>query len=836
MDGQSHDDNGDEMDISRQTLLACQKCFEELYLICEECEIEMTHRDPVVMSNCRDFMHRYAALFMSRVTLELSWYLGKDKLTSGDMSSDVFMIESIKFTHSIDSIKHFQFLPRTLFIGLRENLQTYDQLLKLLSRLLLERNDAWFGELNELQPRQRGHKLREFFKIVNFQVDKIHSSFYLSDKDDVDTKRKLLTSTISTMIFSLANYVQGLDFTNYGEEALLEHILACQEIVKFCFGLRVYPYNGKINEKSPMSNFGVDPHKLTKQWIIALRDHELEVVSTTFLNSANTAAASAVKNTFQTFADILNMFFYEKPGMGWIGGKVCELYLDRATTWMVAFCERASATPCEFHRIAIRETIRMVVFSYIHGLCERYKNDKKFMLSEEGSEQLASDLQAISSWVDTQNVKLIPPTIVNKSEYKGCNDLTMMVRNIRMFSTSDVSSLLFCLSEAIQHFGTSSALHVYDLARLCLKIRSDVSNNERKHVLGLFSTYVEQLLKYFFLCAPLSKSHPRLSGPELLQDLFPRVGVYHCSGKKWSLEKLHESETDARLDIANLVTDACNISRIRRAGVTSEQKDSLSHRKQSSFSNKRKSCGVDGIGALRAETALDPNDDTSSSELWQLLDPSYVEPETTTQSSIEEGNGFNDFDSDYDDEYHEDPNFKGSGEENGESDYELTDERPFVDLHGCTFEELHHSLRPKVYAKKSFVPILFVNGAQTPRKSMASIRSASSQNIFKGSRDTYEDDEDDEDVCSPIPNLIAHNSDDTNCKSADHAIINNNNNSTVIDDNTSAEPTTSANNINSIESVRERSDSDGSTMTTSSAAPPKPPKPRRYSHHVESNA
>jgi hypothetical protein len=878
-DSDTVDNNGDATDASRQTLLACQKCFEEFSLICEECDLEMSHRDPVVMSNCRDFMHRYASLFMSRITLELSWYLGKDKLSNSDDVSDVFVIESIKFTHSIDSIKHYQFLPRSLFIGLRENLQTYDQLSKFLSNLLLDRNEAWFKELDELQPRQRGYKLREFYKIVNFQVDKIHTSFYLSDKDDVDTKSKLIMSTINTMVFSLAKYVKCLDFSNYGEEALLEHILACQEIVKFCYGLKVYPYSGKINSQSATENFGVDPTKFTKQWVIALRDHELEVLSTTFLTSADTAAASAVKNTFQTFEDIRKMFFYEKAGMGWIGGKVCELYLGRVTTWMVAFCQRASATPCEFHRIAIRETIRMVVYSYIKGLCDRYKNDKKFILSENGSQQLASDLHSIMTWVDTQNVKLIPPTIKNKSEYKGCNDLTMLLRNIRMFVTSDESSLLFCLSEAIQHFGTASSLHIYDLARLCLKIRDDMSNSTRKYVLGLFSTYVEQLqrasLEEF---GPLSKSHPRLSGPALLSDLFPRVGSLHCSGKKWSLEKLLESETDARLDIANLVTDACNISRIRRAGVTKEAKDAI--RKQSSFRNKRQSCGVDEMASLRTGllAAVDPDDDTSSSELWQLLDPSYVETSAETSDTIGVGDkhGYADFN---DDEVQDDSGCHARADQEGGSDkddYELADERPFVDLHGCTFEELHHTLRPKVYTKTTFAPVCFVNNALTARRSssgvMASPRSSSLMRsslslgdlgdvIYNDdSDDDYVGDDDDDDVdddeagegdddnmiltqsdrksgenVSGVNRIVEENiiaeTSTTAAATCDNSTAGLATNTTTHDDSRSRSRTSESER----DSERER-ESLSSENTAASVVPPKkPPKPRRYSH-VEGDA
>ena len=699
-----NDNKDNQMDSSRVTLLACLKCVEELAIICEDCEIEMSKRDPIVMSNCRDFMHRYATSLMSRITLELAGYLGQEAL-SRSVVNDMFIVESMKFTHTVDEIKHFQFLPRIFFQGLRENLKTSDQLFKFWTRLLLERNECWFTELNELQPRQRGRKLREFFKIVGFQVDKIHSCFYIRSPSDVDRKRHLITNTISTMIFNLAEYVGRLDFSHYGEEALLEHILACQEVVKFCFGLRVYPYHGKVQSDIMIEKYGFDPQRLKKQWVIALRDHELEEVSTTLLNSANLAAENAVSNTFQTFEDIRKMLFYEKKGTGWLAGRVCEVYLERVTTWMNGFCERASKNPCEFHRITIRETIRMVVYSYVKGLCDRYKYDKKFMLSEGGCRQLASDLQAISSWIDAQNVNLIPTSIKNKSVYKGCNDLTMLLRNIRMFSTSDVSSLLFCFSEAMQHFGTGSALQLYDLARLCLKIRSDVSNSDRKRVLSLYSVYVEQLQNYFFMFGPLSKSHPRLSGPELLKDLFPNVGTYHCSGKKWSLEKLSESEADARLEIADLVTDTCNVSRIRRAGVTNQATDTIATRKQSSFRTKRQSSGVDEralIESFPSQESIDPNDDTNTSELWKLLDPSYVmTQDNSTIADSDVGDNSCDFGDD---------NSIGcfDSEDNSDDYYNLPDDRPFVDLHGCTFEELHATLRPKIYSENEFDPVNFV--------------------------------------------------------------------------------------------------------------------------------
>mmetsp|Transcript_17609 Transcript_17609/g.29507 ORF Transcript_17609/g.29507 Transcript_17609/m.29507 type:complete len:876 (-) Transcript_17609:106-2733(-) len=856
---------GEEMDASRRTLLACQKCFEEFSIVCEECELEMSLRDPVVMSNCRDFMHRYSSVFMSRVTLELSWNLGKDKASSNFSLSDVFIIESIKFFHSIDSLKHFQFLPRSLFIGLRENLQTYDQLCKYLSHLLVDRNIVWFNELNELQPRQRGYKLREFYKIVNFQVEKIHKCFYLSDKNDVATKTDLITNTIHTMVFSLAKYVKCLDFANYGEEALLEHILACQEIVKFCFGLKVYPYHGKINNKSATENFGVNVDALLQQWVIALQDSELEGLSTTFLTSADTAAASAVKNTFHTFEDIRVMFFYEKPGMGWLGGKVCQLYLDRVTTWMVAFCDRASATPCEFHRITIRETIRMVVYSYVKGLCDRYKNDKKFMLSEEGSQQLAADLQTVMSWVDEQNVKLIPPTVKNKSEYKGCNDLTMLLRNIRMFVTSDESSLLFCLSEAIQHFGTASSLHLYDLARLCLKIRDDVSNSTRKHVLGLFSTYVDQLQRASLEeYGPLSKSHPRLSGPELLADLFPRVGVYHCSGKKWSLEKLHDSETTARLEIAAMVTDACNISRIRHAGMTKESKEVL-RKQRSTFRKKRRSCGVDDLASVGSSDAPDASDDTCSSELWQLLDPSYVEIDSSSSVTPSEvGMGDEEYDrgvfesaldmfsSDDDDDDYQDGIEK--------EDYELAVERPFVDLHGCTFEELHQTLRPKVFADVVIPPIHFVNSFSVCRVSST----PKSSIIVKGAWCPTDEDYDEEEsarrlqqagsLSLPIMEPLTIRKSLSVVSDVYLEGLNDSAGNTTSDTITTDNDTTDVNNLplgkDSImtdsdhlrpEETLQQTPSDDSSSASEqlersrsgSVAPKKPPKPRRYSR-VES--
>ena len=639
-------------------------------------------------------MQRYCDYFRSRITLELSSFLGISKNVS-DLTQlgEEVLVECIRLLHTIDSLKNYKFLPRSLFSGLRENLVGADQLTKAFLKLLSDRNDSWYSELYELQPRQRGNKLAEYYKIVDYQIQKIHDTYSIADQYDVKSKEILLLSAIDTLAMSIARHVSRTSFTDYGEEALLSHILACQECVRYFSSLRIYPYYGPLS-KAAADTFLEDAMSATDKWVMALSRVCIEQVGGIFLRSAHDAATAAVQNISHTTTDIVDMLFVETGG--WIGGKVVRAYLDRVSGWMEAFCQRGAPKPCEFHRIIRREAIRMVLVTYLKHLIDKYRLNKRFKLSADGEMQVASDLQILGRWVEQNNEKLIPAYVCDRGSYTGSNDVTMLIRTARLFMTSDESNILLCFVESIQHFGLACAPHLYDLARLALKIRSDLPKKVRLNTLASFGCYITKLsaatIEGF---GPLSHPHPRISGPSILQELFPNVGVTHCTGKKWSYEKLYDPDGTHNLELSTLVTDACNVARIRR-GAYRDQGAVISHHDMSA-----REVGHQ-ISELSSETS--ENRDT-----WQLLDPDHLRMERgpldaerpTLEALTEERDqlvmAISLLDA---------AEFSGL---NPAGKYSADANKPFVDLYGCSFEELHCSLRPHMYNEDTFrTPLLMV--------------------------------------------------------------------------------------------------------------------------------
>ena len=653
-------------------------------------------------------MHRYAVGFMSRITLELSTYLGHSCLEEVVNLGDDFLIECLRFVYTIDSIKHYQFLPRSMFQNLRENLLSFDDISDAFGSLLLDRNEAIFEELNELQPRQRGKKLSEYYKIVAFQVDTMNASFYIEELSVVEKNDKIafIVKAVETMIHSLLNYVRENDFYNYGEEGLIEHILACQVNIKKLGGLRVYPY-ARYNDDGLLVDTTV-----CRKWYVAISNDVMEELGMVFTTSADKALEKAVKNLSRSCDELVSMFLIEKQDVGWIGGKLIKAYLNRVSTWLNDFCLRGSASPCEFHRISTREVIRLIVVTYMKKTIDTYFNDKKFKLSEEGVLQVASDLQQIISWVDNRHAALTPPG-VNTSDFTGLNDVSMLLRSTRMLLMSDEDNLLLCFSESIQHFGHKSIIHMYDLSRLILKVREDMSLKQRKHMLAVFSYYVEQFTSTTTeVFEPLGKPHPRLSGPAILSELFPLAGEIHCTGTKWHYEQLPKSYTKVKFDIMTLVTDAMSLCRERRrvvgmdnlSEVTSKRKNFIRGREvmgqDFEVGNSKKShtplnsgnfptipedseVNVESIVVKVDESNTIRTDDKKKddTEEWLLLRESFVHPNSNcslnTRFSELLGDG-------------------GGG-------------RPFIDLYGIDFEELHVELRPPVYHNTYIPPVQFIS-------------------------------------------------------------------------------------------------------------------------------
>ena len=654
-------------------------------------------------------MHRFSVGFMSRITLELSTYLGRECLQEIITLGDMFLVECLRFVYNIDAIKYFQFLPRSMFQSLRDNLLSFADISEAFIELLLDRNEAIFEELNELQPRQRGKKLGEYYQIVAFQIDAINSSFYVDEASVVERNDKIefIRSAVHTMVQSLAEYIELNEFVNYGEEGLIEHILACQNNIKRLSALRVYPH-AKYDGDGVM----IDDTE-SKRWYLVVSNEVLEEIGTKLSGSADRALEKAISNLKSSCFDMEQLFLMEKGDSGWLGGELCKAYLTRVSTWLNEFCLRGSATPCEFHRISTREVIRMIVITYMKKIIDTYFNDKKFKLSEDGVQQVASDLQHVISWVDDKHSSLIPPG-VNKSDFTGLNDVSMLLRNTRMLLMSDEDNLLLCFSESIQHFGHKSIIHLYDLSRLILKVREDMSLKQRKHMLAVFSYYVEQFQTTSTeIFEPLGNPHPRLAGSAILAELFPLAGEIHCTGTKWHYEQLARNQARLKFEIMTLVTDAVSLCRERRREIGMENLSETDD-KRKSFTRGRKIMGFTGDGGMamdrnskRVSTILEEDnttEDISTNETFEGHISNNLKEDEGENEDKDESEGWMLLRESH---VHE-PSNRSMSMRFSEVDVE-SDERPLIDLYGIDFEDLHKELCPIIYRNMIIPPVQFIS-------------------------------------------------------------------------------------------------------------------------------
>lgn len=119
------------------------------------------------------------------------------------------------------------------------------------------------------------------------------------------------------------------------------------------------------------------------------------------------------------------------------------------------------------------ETCRLMILVYVSNIINCYKSNKQIKVSTEGIEHIISDLQTIHSWA----IEHIPPSMIQVE----ATFLLMLIQFL--FSTHE--NLINCFSDSVQMFGLQYSLHVYDILRLMLKYRMDLSSTTRRSVLGV---------------------------------------------------------------------------------------------------------------------------------------------------------------------------------------------------------------------------------------------------------------------------------------------------------------------------------------------------------------
>lgn len=651
--------------------------FEELLLLSEACATEIVSKRPQVSTRCRECIQRYTTLYAHHFCQEFQQILSPTQSSNVTQSlEEDTLLSCIIFLQSIEHFRKFPFIPRTFFTHFKENLLTDEQLIREYLHILGHEVNQWFLNFQNLQPRHRGHKLTGFQHIIDNSIRNIQNKIeefrnFPSDADE----QTFLIITIETISITAAKHIETMQFNEYGEDALMSHILACHECIRYFTTIRVpsrrYPTSMLPNQES-VSDAPVG-------WLLTLSRTSLEHLSRIFLQSGTTAAKVAVKKMASTLQDLITQFFMEDTKSQWLSGQLCHTYLIRITHWMEHICARGSSTQNEFHRIIHREVIRLVVSTYLSTLISRYRLNKRFKLSELGETRVASDLKEIHQWVVQQNDFIIPNNIQDKGSYSGSNDILMLLRFFRMFITSDQANLMICFIESIQQFGLVVAPHLYDLARLAFKVRSDLTKKQREVILSGFTLFITELSSRTTAedFRPLSHGHPRLSGAEILSELCPEVGVYHCTGKKWSYETTIDVAT--RNEVHQFVDEACHVRQIRQSGmsaetVTSPPRYSSILRPNSVVFDEK------GLESL-LNNSLHELDDGLDSVTLAIDNISFLDGELQADGLTNKP-------------------------------FHLPSFQPFVDFDNNSFEELHLKLRPYFYGDNTWTKPQFTSRAE----------------------------------------------------------------------------------------------------------------------------
>ena len=240
------------------------------------------------------------------------------------------------------------------------------------------------------------------------------------------------------------------------------------------------------------------------------------------------------------------------------------------------------------------EVVRLTVVRYFNVLFSRYKDDKSLKLSQSGIDQIGNDLNSIYSWIAKREQEIGEKNLFY-------NEIVIISHLRNFLSITDHNKILTTYSTALSTIGAPYGNHLYDLVRLCMKLRVDIPPKTRRNTLGKIAKYLNDLQKVLveeldFVVIPKGKYIKRY----ILDDLFPEIGIKHCTGKKWSIEPLDKVSDELNFEISNLVTDTfIYLKETKNSTAVSKDKKA----KETALESAKKSVRIDSatLAAAMAE-------------------------------------------------------------------------------------------------------------------------------------------------------------------------------------------------------------------------------------------
>lgn len=182
---------------------AATVCFQELILTCEECNLEISQRNPRITAHCRLYIQRYAEIVKGRVTLELL-YLPGIQQKKYELMGMPTICAAVKFMSVVSKIPSFSFVPHDIVPAIHSNLFTTGQLISALINISITKMDSLFVKLEEIALGQRNKVL----ELVDHTVSEVLSTIPMDTFDGENANlvyNKVFTCEISSHRFCNSN-------------------------------------------------------------------------------------------------------------------------------------------------------------------------------------------------------------------------------------------------------------------------------------------------------------------------------------------------------------------------------------------------------------------------------------------------------------------------------------------------------------------------------------------------------------------------------------------------------------------------------------------------------
>lgn len=338
---------------------------------------------------------------------------------------------------------------------------------------------------------------------------------------------------LQTQLLAFSDHFSLLDLSSYEELSLMDHIRACDKIYEL-LSVVAFDLNKRILLKDSTGIFDDVQY-------LRISPSVLDSIKSTCDDSARQAFLRSVYILQDAKRYLLENMFHELAE-GWIGGILCKALVNTLSQWVDMVRE---IMPKKFVRVTFVETSRLMIIMYINRMVTMHQTKKSTTLSPRGIQQLKSDLKTIYSW------------IIDNTSFEECQAEKKILQILFQdgFVTCSDSEALPVFAQAVRSFGIKHEYAMYDLFRLILKFRSDITTKVRKSILALCNEYLHQLHNAIQTDPQLLQGE--IANTHIIDVLFPQAGIEHCTGTKWKIEKLLDP-TASRLTVTLLVTDTIN--------------------------------------------------------------------------------------------------------------------------------------------------------------------------------------------------------------------------------------------------------------------------------------